>query len=39
VNPFSRIEDAHFWAEGLARAGLVIPDDLWRDFPIGPWPG
>jgi tetratricopeptide (TPR) repeat protein len=38
VNPFSRIEDAHFWAEGLARAGLVIPDDLWRDFPIGPWP-
>jgi DNA-binding SARP family transcriptional activator len=39
VNPFSRIEDAHFWAEGLARAGLVIPDDLWRDFPDGPWPG
>lgn len=39
VNPFSRIEDAQFWAEGLGRAGLVIPDDLWRDFPIGPWPG
>ncbi len=39
VNPFSRIEDAHFWADGLARAGLVIPDDLWRDFPEGPWPG
>ncbi|MEY6432998.1 BTAD domain-containing putative transcriptional regulator [Thioalkalicoccus limnaeus] len=38
VNPFSRIEDAQFWAEGLARAGLVIPDDLWRDFPQGPWP-
>jgi DNA-binding SARP family transcriptional activator len=39
VNPFSQIEDAHFWAEGLALAGLVIPDDLWRDFPDGPWPG
>lgn len=39
VNPFSRIEDARFWADGLARAGLVVPDDLWRDFPEGPWPG
>ncbi|MGB5831997.1 MAG: BTAD domain-containing putative transcriptional regulator [Thiohalocapsa sp.] len=39
VNPFSRIEDARFWAEGLARAGLVVPDDLWRDFPHGPWSG
>jgi DNA-binding SARP family transcriptional activator len=39
VNPFSRIEDARFWAEGLAGAGLVVPDDLWQDFPYGPWPG
>ncbi|RKT43000.1 BTAD domain-containing putative transcriptional regulator [Thiocapsa rosea] len=38
VNPFSRIEDARFWADGLAGAGLVIPDNLWRDFPDGPWP-
>lgn len=39
VNPFRHLEAAQRWAAALARAGLPIPDDLWRDFPYAPWPG